>query len=267
MLRTARKVDSPRPLVRPPAGPAPRPDGLNRLDRLDRLDGLRGFAMLWMTVFHACFDLNLHGLIGRQNFYADPFWTGQRVVILSLFLLCAGAGQAVAQTQAVSWARFWRRWGRLVACALAVSAGSWWMFPRSWISFGVLHGLALMLLLARLLAAQGSARLLALAALCLLLPQLVAHPLFDSRWTWWVGLVTHKPPTEDFVPLLPWFGVLLAGLSGMRELLNRRPAWVSGPLPRGLAPLAVLGRWSLSYYMLHQPVLLGLLSLGLMLRG
>jgi len=223
--------------------------------------------MLWMTVFHACFDLNLHGLIGRQNFYNDGFWTGQRVVILSLFLLCAGAGQAVAQAQAVSWARFWRRWGRLGVCALAVSLGSWWMFPDRWISFGVLHGLALMLLLARLLAGWGRAWLLGLAALCLLLPQLVAHPLFDSRWTWWVGLVTHKPPTEDFVPLLPWFGVLLAGLVAMRTLLAHRAAWVCAPLPRALAPLALLGRWSLSYYMLHQPVLLGLLSLGLMLRG
>lgn len=258
MSPPARKVDSPRSLVRPSADSAL---------RLDRLDALRGLAMLWMTVFHACFDLNLHGLIGRQNFYADPFWTGQRVVILSLFLLCAGAGQAVAQTQAVSWARFGRRWLRLAACALAVSVGSWWMFPRSWISFGVLHGLALMLLLARLLAGQGSARLLVLAAICLLLPQAVAHPLFDSRWAWWVGLVTHKPPTEDFVPLLPWFGVLLAGLVAMRVLLGRRPAWVSAPLPRPLAPLAVLGRWSLIYYMLHQPVLLGLLNLGLMLRG
>jgi len=30
-----------------------------------------------------------------------------------------------------------------------------------------------------------------------------------------------------------------------------------------LRPLAVLGRWSLSFYMLHQPVLIGALMLGM----
>jgi len=38
---------------------------------------------------------------------------------------------------------------------------------------------------------------------------------------------------------------------------------LSWPLPAAFKPLAMLGRWSLSYYMLHQPVLLG----GLMAVG
>jgi len=41
---------------------------------------------------------------------------------------------------------------------------------------------------------------------------------------------------------------------------------VRGALPRGLHPLAVLGRWSLSFYMLHQPVLIGILLLVTTLR-
>jgi peptidoglycan/LPS O-acetylase OafA/YrhL len=31
------------------------------------------------------------------------------------------------------------------------------------------------------------------------------------------------------------------------------------PVPRPLAGLALLGRWSLTYYMLHQPVMIGAL--------
>jgi peptidoglycan/LPS O-acetylase OafA/YrhL len=34
---------------------------------------------------------------------------------------------------------------------------------------------------------------------------------------------------------------------------------LAGALPRPLRALAALGRWSLTFYMLHQPVLIGLL--------
>jgi uncharacterized membrane protein len=189
------------------------------------------------------------------------------MLILSLFLACAGAGQAVAQRQGVPWPRFWRRWSQVLLCAAAVSLGSWWMFGPRWISFGVLHALALMTLLARLLAVRGAPWLIALALACLLLPLGWSHEVFDSRWTDWIGLVTHKPPTEDYVPLLPWFGVLLGGLLAMHQALRRWPAVVSGALPRPLRPLALLGRWSLTYYMLHQPVLLGLIGAWVALRS
>ena len=59
--------------------------------RHDRLDALRGLAMVWMTVFHFCFDLNHFGHI-RQDFYGDPFWTWQRTAIVSLFLWGVYAG-------------------------------------------------------------------------------------------------------------------------------------------------------------------------------
>jgi uncharacterized membrane protein len=223
--------------------------------------------MVWMTVFHASFDLNNFRLIAQQDFYRDPFWTGQRLVIVSIFLACAGASQAVAQQQGIAWPRFWQRWWRIAACAVAVSIGSWWMFPHSWISFGVLHGMAVMVLLLRLLAPLPTTALLALALLALAAPQLIADPLFDSRWTNWIGLITHKPRTEDYVPVLPWLGVMLTGFIACRSLLRRRPDFLGGPVPRLLRPLAGLGRWSLSYYMVHQPVLIGACMAVVALRG
>jgi uncharacterized membrane protein len=233
--------------------------------RYDRLDALRGAAIVWMALFHFAFDLNHFRLLEPvQSFTTDPFWTRQRTAIVTLFLLCAGLSQAVALRALPAGAalaarfdrRFWRRWAQVAGCAVAVSAGSALMFPGSWISFGVLHGIAVMLVLARLAAPLG-AWLWPLGALCLLLPQAVQHAFFDSRWTNWVGLVTRKPVTEDFVPVLPWLGVMLWGLALGTWLLRHRRAVLAGAVPRVLAPLALLGRWSLSFYMLHQPVLIG----------
>ena len=225
--------------------------------RFDRLDALRGLAIVWMAVFHFNFDLATLKFT-QQNFYTDPFWTIQRTCIVSLFLFCVGFGQAVAVVQSQRWSRFWKRWAQVAGCALLVSAGSALMFPRSWISFGVLHAIAVMLIVLRLTA--GAGRWLWIAGLvALLLPQFVQHPFFDTRFTNWIGLVTRKPVTEDFVPLLPWVGVAWWGMAAGQWVLQRRAAWVTGSMPSALNPLAVLGRWSLSFYMVHQPVLIGLL--------
>ena len=233
--------------------------------RLPRLDALRGAAIVWMALFHFAFDLNHVGLLQpAQDFYRDPLWTLQRTAIVTLFVACAGLGVAAALHGLAQGAtlrqrldaRFWRRWAQVAGCALLVSAGSALMFPRSWISFGVLHGLAVMLVLARLVAPL-RAWLWPLGLAALLLPHAVQHPFFDSRLTNWTGLVTRLPATEDYVPLLPWLGVMLWALAAGQALLARGGGVLAGALPRPLAPLAALGRWSLSFYMLHQPVLIG----------
>ena len=228
--------------------------------RSDRLDALRGLAIVWMAAFHFGFDLDHFGWI-HQNFYRDPVWTWQRVCIVSLFLFCAGGGQAFSVMAGQGAGRFWKRWGQVAGCALLVSLGSWFMFPHSWISFGVLHGIAVMLLLLRMgLSRLPNALLLALAALAIAAPRLIQSSFFDTRLTNWIGLVTHKPITEDYVPVLPWLGVMLVGFVVTRM---RSRLW-TGSAPR---PFAVLGRWSLSFYMVHQPVLIGLLMAVQVLKG
>ncbi len=225
--------------------------------RFERLDALRGAAIVWMAVFHFGFDLNYYRLLNPvQNFYADPFWTVQRAVIVTLFMAVAGMSQAVALDAGQGWPRFWKRWAQIAGCALLVSAGSALMFPKSWISFGVLHGFAVMLVLARV-AAPLRGWLWPLGLLLVLLPQFVQHPFFDTRLTNWVGLITRKPVTEDYAPLMPWLGVMLWGLAAGQWLLVRRRGVLTGRLLTLLRPLAALGRWSLTFYMLHQPLLIG----------
>jgi uncharacterized membrane protein len=78
--------------------------------------------------------------------------------------------------------------------------------------------------------------------------------------------MTHKPATEDYVPVIPWFGVVLIGIF-LGNCLQRRPALQfvrTIQLPGSLAAgLALTGRHSLLIYMLHQPIMLGLLWIGL----
>ena len=240
--------------------------------RFDAVDALRGVAMVWMTLFHFCFDLNHFGYI-HQQFLQDPFWTWQRTLILSLFLFTAGLGQAIAVGQGQSWPRFWRRWAMVAACALLVSIGSYAMYPQTFIYFGVLHGMAAMLILVRLTAGWGGGLwwlgLLPIAIYSIAgyawytWPSAELAAYFDSRALNWLGLASKKPVTEDYVPLIPWLGVMWWGMAAGNWLLAHRPKMLSTPLAqsnKAVKALAVLGRWSLSYYMLHQPVMIGALT-------
>ena len=77
--------------------------------------------------------------------------------------------------------------------------------------------------------------------------------------------MTAKPVTEDYVPLFPWTGVLLIGIAAGHWLMRER----FGPLaPLGRVPAALrwLGRHSLVVYLVHQPLLIGLLWLALRMR-
>ena len=233
--------------------------------RFDAIDTLRGVAIVWMTVYHFCFDLNHFGWL-RQDFYNDPFWTAQRTAIVSLFVFCAGLGQAMAVAQGQSWPRFWKRWAQVASCALLVTAASYWMYPKSFIYFGVLHGIAVMLVIVRLSASWGRWLWVAGALVFAAHPAaLLLHAggglelLNQPAWNW-LGLNSRKPVTEDFVPLVPWLGVMWWGMATGQWLWQRDRTRLAPPLPRATAPLAWLGRWSLSWYMLHQPVLMGLLA-------
>jgi len=77
-----------------------------------------------------------------------------------------------------------------------------------------------------------------------------------------IGLVTVKPRTEDYVPLLPWLGVVLIGVA--LGTVWRRNGFALAPALRKLNEvpprwLVFFGVWSLTVYLLHQPVLMGIL--------
>jgi uncharacterized membrane protein len=234
--------------------------------RFDRLDSLRGIAIVWMTVYHAAFDLNYFGWI-KQDFYHDPVWTWQRSAIVSLFLLCAGAGQAVALHQGQTWPRFWRRWAQVAACALLVSAGSYLMYPKTFIYFGVLHGIAVMLIIVRLTAHLGAwlwlLGALAIASKFIALYAISITPnlqFLNEKGFNILGWVSRLPVTEDYVPIFPWLGVMWWGVAAAQWLLVHRRAVMTGSTAPAARWLAWLGTWSLTWYMLHQPVMIGVMT-------
>jgi uncharacterized membrane protein len=238
--------------------------GLNEMGsdkvRFDEIDGLRGFAIAQMVVYHLCYDLN-H--FGWTNFPIGLSlnWKIWQVSIISTFLLLTGISLVLRDSFKPSWRDFWRRWVQIVASALAVSLGSYLIFPESYIFFGILHFISLALVLGRLMLRFGAYNLI-FGFLVIVLGLNLSHPLFNAVGTSWIGLVTKEPFTQDFVPIFPWFGVVLigCGLGNVWRSQNfKKPKWIeqkSLSIPR---LLTWMGKHSLAIYLIHQPILFILL--------
>jgi len=229
-------------------------------DRIPLFDALRGIAIVLMATYHFCFDLNYYGYT-HFNFNYDPLWLGFRALILSLFLGLVGISLVLATARCFPPRRYFRRLGWLALCAIMVSLSSRILFPESWIFFGVLHFIFVASLLG-LAFLQFYWANLGMGSLMVLTGLTLQHPQFDQPWMQWIGLMTHKPITEDYVPLLPWFGVVLLGLFLGKLFL--RSEWSKGLSDwhsdhAAARLLAFAGRHSLVIYIAHQPVLLGLL--------
>ncbi|MEE9494845.1 MAG: heparan-alpha-glucosaminide N-acetyltransferase [Gammaproteobacteria bacterium] len=227
--------------------------------RLQWVDALRGLAIVLMVVFHFCYDLSYYQLVSF-DFYRDAFWLNFRTFILGLFLFVAGISLWLANSKTVNWQRSRRRLLVIAANALLITIATWYMFSERFIFFGVLHFIVLASLVG-LIFIRYYTLLLFLAFVMLLAGQYEFSWFDDSKWRQAIGLMTFKPGTEDYVPLLPWLGMVFAGMFFIQWLRRHcEPCMQFKPVAL-LQPLALLGQYSLPVYMLHQPVLMGVLWL------
>jgi uncharacterized membrane protein len=226
--------------------------------RYQLIDVLRGVAIALMVFYHFCYDLSYFQLAGF-DFYRDPFWLNLRSLIVSLFLGLVGVSLVLAVEHGINKRRYFKRLGLLLLFALAISINSYFMFPGRTVIFGILHFIAFASVAGLVFVRWPGVSLLAGIGI-IALDRIYQHAFFDQAWVHWLGLMTHKPVTEDYVPVFPWFGVVLIGIFIGHQLQQLQAlgfvrTWQSNTaLAQGLA---LAGRHSLLIYMLHQPILFG----------
>ena len=228
---------------------------------LQAVDALRGCAIVLMVIYHFSFDLDYFG-VADFDFNNSPWWLGFRIVIVSTFLSLVGFSLQLASRHGIDRRRYLRRLGWLVACATLVSVASYLMFPASMIFFGILHFIAVASVVG-LLFVRFRLLSLTVGVGIIVIGITVGNELFDSPWLQWLGMMTHKPVTEDYVPVVPWFGVVLLGMwAGKTFVRDSRPALLLQSSSRKpVRALAWAGNHSLLIYMVHQPILIGSLWL------
>jgi uncharacterized membrane protein len=229
--------------------------------RWDAIDVARGVAIVAMIVYHFSWDLSFLQLIGT-NILQVPAWRWFARGIAGSFLMLAGFGLALAHAQGFRRVPFLKRLMKVGGAALAVTLVTYFAFPESYIFFGILHCIAVSSVLALPFLRLHPALTITFAVACLIAPWLFTSPTFDAPWLDWLGLGAADPVTNDYVPVFPWFGLVLIGVAAGKLLLGRQGTlglarWrADNPF---FTMLIWAGRKSLPIYLTHQIILLGVL--------
>ncbi len=214
------------------------------------LDQLRGIAIILMVIFHLAFDLNHFAFI-EINIYGNLFWFGFPRFITALFLLICGISLHLAYKKEISYKKFGIKLLKLTIIASAISLITYLNSPDRWIYFGIIHCIALSTILALPLVRHPR-----IALLCGLTVLSIRFPLqFKPNF-----LFSSSGHSLDFIPIYPWLSVVLIGI--FLGSIGTYKIQMPKALPASSRQLlAFLGNHSLLIYVIHQPILFGMLFL------
>lgn len=239
-------------------------------ERVWLIDELRGLSILLMVVYHFFYDIVVLYGVNIPAFYS-PAMDGIRDLFAALFIFISGAACRFSRNNVKRGVQCFG-FGMIMTWVTAVA------LPNDPILFGVLHLLGVCMILFGLFGRFLDkiplwAGLAGCAVLCFLtwtmkdghfgIPGLFSAPypeaLTASGLFFPFGIPGEGFASADYFPLLPWMFVFFVGaFFGIPVKARRMPAFF---YKRHVPPLAVVGRYTLWIYLLHQPVLMGICML------
>lgn len=226
--------------------------------RITIFDTVRGFTMLSMAGFHACYDLAyLYGW-NMPWFTQGMFQDIWRASISWIFLFIAGWMCTLSHNNI-------KRAAKYALAALVVWLATTLVSVDDSVNFGIIYCMAACAgivaladpVLKKISVKWGMPLCLVLFALTWSIPKTV----YPIPYLAWLGFPSPEFVSGDYYPIIPFIFMYLVGYFAARRaqrIDKPTPSWAyANPLPA----LAGLGRHALPFYLLHQPVILGVLEL------
>lgn len=220
------------------------------------LDATRGIALTLMIIYHILFDLAYFGI---YTIHPD-FWYAA-IPIAGTFIFIAGISLHL-KAESLK-----RRCNDCIATPLLrrgiflllIGAGitvATWIYPREgFIIWGILHLIGAGTILAIPFLRFGRWNILP-AALILIIWVFV-YPVAGPDYLIPLGIHTPGFYSLDYLPIIPWFAVMLLGIVAGSILYTRNI--VQTEMKKPVQALAFIGRHTLIIYLIHQPIIIGII--------
>lgn len=237
----------------------------NSKPRIWELDALRGVCILCVIVVHFLFDLSFFGGLDLTL----PAWYvfiqeygGAIFVVLSGVCVTLGSKSV-------------RRGLIVFACGMLITAVTYGMYRLGMsgadvvVKFGVLHLLGVCMLVYPAFKKLPPAALALLGLAIAITGYAIRGIIVPQRWLFPLGLTYEGFTSSDYFPLFPQLGYFLIGAAIGKTAYREKRTLLPGAFQKtGIARFFCwCGRQSLFIYLLHQPIVYGLLELVLLLRG
>ena len=225
--------------------------------RIGSIDAARGLAILGVVIFHFVWDLEFAGFISGIAFH--PIWQTFGKSLAGSFMILVGVSLVLAHQDGLRLHAFTKRLFVIALAAAIISIVTWFIFPGSFIYFGILHSITVASLVGLVFLKMPSLVTFMIGVFVFVAPISYTSTVFDTRWLAWIGFASIPPRSDDFVPIFPWLGLTLIGMA-LTKLAKKQgwePHFFRASKPTLVATsLQWLGQKSLVIYLIHQPVML-----------
>ncbi len=223
------------------------------------VDLLRTLAIVLMVAYHTVFDLYTFLMWPVNPF--SPSWILVARGAAILFLLLVGISFALSNKERTTkqiWLRSMQRSLLILFCALLISLATYFYDTQEYIRFGILHCIAVSVIILTLLRPLKEWNLV--LGMVILLAGSWIQDIHGSSWLLPLGITHAGFRSLDYFPLIPWLGIVLMGFA-IGSHISSTENTQETTRPRWLQAITWPGKHALIIYLLHQPVLLVLLRL------
>ena len=234
----------------------------NARKRIDIIDALRGLAVILMVFHHLMFDL--WTFLGAPSWVFDNgVFNFMHYVFAGLFIFLSGVSSQFSRSNV-------KRGVKVFLLAFLFTIVTSLPFVNEPIRFGVLHLLGFCMIFYGLTRKAWDSIPRAVApfiyvALIVGTALLTSLVRLDVSFLWMLGWYGPGFMSADYFPIFPWLFVFLLGTwAGFYIVERKLPEWF---YEKKIAVLPAVGKKALLIYVLHQPVMYGIIMAVLYLKG
>ncbi|MBA2862373.1 heparan-alpha-glucosaminide N-acetyltransferase [Methanococcus maripaludis] len=232
-------------------------------NRYLEIDFVRGIAIILMVISNFVTDLK-YFLGYSENLL---FWSIFALFVASMFIFISGVSFNISFSKKVAsnnlnYKNYFIRFTKLFTIAILITIITGSFLTSGTIYFGIIHFLAISGIFGIIFYRFKKMNLF-FAFIFLIIGFLFNGNVLDTPYLLIFGIMPRNFYTLDYFPIFPWFGIYLLGMNFSEKYYKNGVSRYSFEIFKNkfFNKICFLGQNTLFIYIIHQPILVGLLIL------